>query len=388
MRLLKISALIRDTPWPCPAPIDNYLARITLKYGSAVLLLITTPSRSQTQEVQVLSSTKQCLSCEFALVHVAAIDVPDAHVSLTREGMIVRLSHNEYLVSTGRENAPLLLADSAGRIVAPLWRSEIPKSNPLLRLFPTAANNVVVVDLARGTQALIDTTLHVHERGKLQLAIQQMLFLNEDRAVAVAEIPTPDKIGLPFHLLDRTGKILRSFGLDSDSAFSAPAEHGWVLAAGGSQQFWAARVNRYELQLWNAQGRHLRTLERICSCFAPWDRSSYPPDYFRPESRLVAMQTDGLGRLWVVLRVPDKHWRRTRRVLPSGEVPPIPLGEERRVYDSLIEVIDPGTLRVLANKRFDMPLRGFAGTNLLYALGTDEHGRIRIDVWRGRFEER
>jgi hypothetical protein len=153
--------------------------------------------------------------------------------------------------------------------------------------------------------------------------------------------------------------------------------------------FWAAHLAEYQIDYWNPRGKRSRILTGTRDWFPGW------PDFFEPvvtvwlpTPNLIAVHQDPAGLLWTVSRIADAHWKPlkklTRRQLVeerSSVLPPWPPTYDPYV-DTIIEVIDPETGRLLASRRFDIDLRNQAPADILYSRRVDENGESYIDVWR------
>ncbi len=174
----------------------------------------------------------------------------------------------------------------------------------------------------------------------------------------------------PFLLVDRS--------LQPSGALGEPAAHPdslqWLLAADGTGGFWAARVNhRYELRRYDAAGQLSATLTPAAEWFPAWAPEPgvvTDPRRARPRPRLSGLTLDAQGRIWVTATVADAHWAATSR----GSAPP---GREARnlmpevsdwadYYDSVIEVVEPGSGAILASRRHSGVIGGATAAGLLW----------------------
>ena len=75
-------------------------------------------------------------------------------------------------------------------------------------------------------------------------------------------IRTGDVVGVPFHVFDRDGRRLRSFGSVAGGLTSnREIRDRRTLARADSASFWAARINQYLIERWTMDGRLLETLQ-------------------------------------------------------------------------------------------------------------------------------
>ena len=170
------------------------------------------------------------------------------------------------------------------------------------------------------------------------------------------------------HVIDRHGAVLRSF-LPRDAALGGLG-HRIVAAAG--DRVWVATMHRPTLEEWSLEGERLRTIDRDVDWFPPWDSTDVQQLRFRP--RVADLGIDAEGRLWVKTYVPLAD-RQTARSAADYD----------RVLDTILEVVDPATGALLAQRRFDEAhLKRVAGRDLWATARQDSSGYVMVDVWRAR----
>lgn len=204
-------------------------------------------------------------------------------------------------------------------------------------------------------------------------------FIRADKAAIVAQqIHSPDLIGYPLHLVGVDGRVVRSFGTETPEyradlrllleRVAAPAADGSV---------WAAAPGRYVIERWNpATGAKVSGLPVRSDWFV--ESSSYPRDNrTRPKPVIRALwERDGL--VWVLIQDADTAWK------PGEELEqPLVPALRNALSDSVLEVIDPATARVIASERFPFVLFGRPPQALLgsYAF-TPAGAPAGVDVWR------
>lgn len=188
-----------------------------------------------------------------------------------------------------------------------------------------------------------------------------------DSLLLAGEISTTEGIGLPLHLVDPDGRLVRSFGAVAparrpDQPYAttrrvAPARAGGV---------WAAHFTRYQVERWSTAGALQEEFRVATPWFAAWDT----PVEGVSRPTIVDIQEDRDGYLWVLLRLP-------REAGPDGAAP---TGGAR--FDTVMEVIDPRTAQVVASRRVEAELREFACERTSYRERTDADGFTFVEVWR------
>jgi hypothetical protein len=93
------------------------------------------------------------------------------------------------------------------------------------------------------------------------------------------------------------------------------------------------------------------------------------------EPWVVGIQATSDQRLWVVVLVPSKEWEEKWDARGSR------MGFGPEMFDSVIEVIDLDSARVVASQRVPYQVSGFTGNGLLYSYEEDEDNQPRISVF-------
>lgn len=165
--------------------------------------------------------------------------------------------------------------------------------------------------------------------------------------------------GLPLHLFDEKGNLLRSFG--SDSAVLDPRDDQRiirVLAASGDSAFWSANhVYDYRVDLFSADTRRLRSFHRTVSWFPKWSRKDFRPTTptSPPMPFLTSVREAEDGTLWIAIAIADRNWASGLSAPKRGERGTLwyDIEDWSRVYDTMIEVIDPKRNEVIVSHRID-----------------------------------
>ncbi|HEX9833957.1 MAG TPA: hypothetical protein VGA66_12925 [Mycobacterium sp.] len=197
-----------------------------------------------------------------------------------------------------------------------------------------------------------------------------------------------------FILVDPARATAREFGRSIAGArFPDSDSLQFRIVDLGSGRFAAVQQNySYQVEIWDTSGVMLRALSRDPEWFPRWSRQERLTR--DPSTSQFAMVMDayaerGGKRLWIAVRVPDKTWRPAPISMPAGQrgrairgPAPVPLASLSRAFDTVIEVLDVETGRVVMSHRFDPLLSGFMEGGLLYNRREDPSGISVIDVWR------
>lgn len=222
------------------------------------------------------------------------------------------------------------------------------------------------------------------------LLARKVLVLPDGRWVVNAAGSTPSSVGLPFHIVDSQGRVLKSFGEDPESQRSPPrfADPAEALAyAGGAMIerdlahsnggfFWSAQVLRYEMHLWKPDGTPIRKLVRDAAWFPPRTKPQTTSAGQAPQApRVASIHQDSRNRLWVAVWVADAKWRpQDPRELIKLDV----------AWDTVIEVIDLDSSTLLASTRVGGGVVSFLGDDLLVSQEEDSDGLRYLSVSRLR----
>jgi hypothetical protein len=196
-----------------------------------------------------------------------------------------------------------------------------------------------------------------------------------------------DQVGFPLHLLDGNFEITRSFGA-SDEKFDVrdQLKHARALTLAGPEQVWAAHLFEYVIELWSISGTRVGEIRRTAGWLPdlqprrPWRRGEPLPP---PRPGITSIQSDADGYVWVLGRVLDENWKPPR-------LEPVPGGAMLRAiddqpddqnYDTMIEVIDGQTGRLVASMRHAMAFNQFAGSRILVHRDQFEDGRMLISLY-------
>lgn len=192
----------------------------------------------------------------------------------------------------------------------------------------------------------------------------------------------PDRIGQPFHLVDPSGTIVRSFGSHT-GAFTPEMlqEFSRRMAPITDSTFLAAHTSRYEIELWTVQGDRLMSYCRQEDPGAWVDRGGGPPWETPPSRSIHDIAVDDRSRVWVMIRDRAADWapRECPRYGDDGRCR-FYRDEIDEFYRTTVEVLDLREARVVARAEFPGRLIGFLAPGLTYSYratdGTYEVARL------------
>jgi hypothetical protein len=147
----------------------------------------------------------------------------------------------------------------------------------------------------------------------------------------------------------------------------------WLSAARSPGRFWGWVQNRYQVDEIGLDGAVRRRFVRKIRWFEPWTASA-PALVPMPRVATVREGTD--GRLWIIIHVPDSRWDAT-----NGPSDIKAAKDYNDLYDSIIEILDPASGKLVVSQRFPEMLWSVSD-GLIASLRDDQDGRVLIDLWK------
>lgn len=237
------------------------------------------------------------------------------------------------------------------------------------RLRVMRGDSLEVVDFGNLRITTLDPSLEVSHTRPVGPPGHGIAFLRDGRHVIAGTVSTSMSIGLPIHVVNRSGKIVRSFGAEPPIEAIGNAYRMWrSVAPAGDGAVWSAHLLRYVIERWDTAGRLTDRLERDVSWFAPQSDYGFHPDASRePTPGMPFIYSDRSGLLWTTIDVPDRAWESafTRGNDLYGR-PADVVDDFNNYWDSVVEVIDPVKNRVVGHARLDARVLGFAGDGLVF----------------------
>lgn len=182
---------------------------------------------------------------------------------------------------------------------------------------------------------------------------------------------------LPLLLLDASGGTIHEFG-SADTLHSGPLAPRW-LALGADGSFWSMPTHfRWRLEHWDSNGTALRAIERRPDWFIPYVRDVPPDASHPPEPAIRGLWLGPAGRLWVLGEAADQAWRTglTGHGPGSAEV----IGDPDKVFDTIIECLDPQSGATIAESRLDPSYRSAVGPGVVMRVRQTPSGWKKIDL--------
>lgn len=249
-------------------------------------------------------------------------------------------------------------------------------------LHASRGDSLYVFDRSNVRLTLLSPSLEVVRMGRFHGTATDAVTLTSGRLVVSARIPTPESVGLPLHLLDSDESVKRSFGSErefyrSDMVFSIQRR----LTPAADDRFWAGHRTAYVLELWDANGTKHQTLQRTVDWFRPYLRTLQTTEQQPPQPSMNSVHLDKNGLLWVIVQIADQDYTRAIERVSTPEGLGTRFLDVHKVYDTVMEVIDPSSGRLVATQRFDADYGAFVADNLAVSLSEDEHGLLYMHLW-------
>lgn len=249
------------------------------------------------------------------------------------------------------------------------------------------SDTLFVLDRANGRLSVFDPAYRFVRSAPIPVGAHALVAL-PGLLVVNAAVPDVDRIGFPLHAFDRVGNVVEFLELDRPTVLPHQEDPLLrALAPSGSGHLWSATMfGPHRLERVDSRGRVVRVLE-LSGRWLP-RRNLFRPSLPRgqPYSSVAAIREDAVGRLWVVLRVPDPRWRsglQWPRDSPDRERSGTPVVVDyHRVFDCIVAVIDPATAKVLATRRSDRYCEAMPAAGLLATVREDGDGAQLIEIAR------
>ena len=215
------------------------------------------------------------------------------------------------------------------------------------------------------------------------------LVMPDGSLLVAAQIRRGETIGYPMHVVDREGRVVRSFGTD-EPQYSPDLNHILTreVALGQDGKIWAMAPARYLLERWDpSTGEQLQSTRIPSDWF--WFRESIEPyidGTVRPPPLVEGLWEDEDGLVWIIVHDAAADWAPPPPPR-TNEEEPFDLQEHDRLFDSVIEVVDPGSGRVLASRRFSETLWYRPPSRILVSPVDTILTIVAYDVWKPTLQQ-
>lgn len=223
-------------------------------------------------------------------------------------------------------------------------------------LFADGADSLFVFDAGNARYTVFDERLRPVRSARLATQnLTAALRLGGGPLLLAGQVHAEGTAGYPLHVVEPDGTVSRSFGIGEP--LSGPDTHGKLfrrIARSADGRLWSAHLLEYLLEVWTPAGELEAVLLRDAPWFPPAETSTAITATVAPQPMLTSLVEDEAGLLWVTVRIPDRDWRRgLGETVDTPEGASARRGDHQQLFDTVVEVIDPATLRVVRTARFD-----------------------------------
>ena len=322
--------------------------------------------------------------CRIELEHITRItDADDPGILPTQIAWLQETEAGTFVSANGTQIAEF---GPDGRLDGVIGRAgQGPgEFEQLHTLIPGSGDTLFAPDLGQGRITMFgpDRVL----AGTLPMPFGLLDLVMPDGSFLVAsQIRRSETIGYPMHVVDREGRVVRSFGTD-EPQYRPDLNHILTrkVALGQDGTVWAMAPARYLLERWDpSTGERLQST-RIRSDWFSESNEPYTDETVRPSPLVEGLWEDEDGRVWTIVQDADVDWEPPPR---ANEHRPVERQEWERTYDWVIEVVDPGSGRVLASRRFGETLWYRPPSRILVSPVDTILTTVAYDVWKTTLQQ-
>jgi len=349
------------------------------------------------QQVTQVDATPICAECRIKFDTIAVVGslADSVLISDTWSGGVLVLENGHVVVGGSPMGAPTLVFEPGGSLVRsiPATGDGPGELRTVLGVTPFPDDRILAV---QGDRVSVLDRL-----GVVEFEARGIFRSNTVRASPEGRVLDPfgtsiDGREVRFRLFDDSLRLERAFGTppshDSECSNCRSGSVSWVPDA--PDTFWTTRMNRHELQLWNARGDHLRTVQiEGADWFEPWAEQQLRRDLSqRPQPQIRGVQAVSGGLVWVMGATAAEAWEPMDRTMPRSRPVGEPLPPEVEEYfsnyhDFVLQLVNPMSGVVVAEERFsDDGLFMLPQPGLFRLRRQDEYGVVTLYILRARLE--
>jgi len=344
----------------------------------------TLPAPAAAQRTTKVIADPDCSNCTIELTRSFTIGGIDDSSQLAQPNGAALNSKGELLLSHIAAPNQVFVYDNAGRF---------------LRAIGRAGNGPGEFRLVRSLRIGRGDTLYVFDNGVPRISVfdnthtfvraipallnsNDFIRLQSGEFVMNAIRRTPKEVGYPLHMVDSSG-ITRSFGTQKPEFRRDLASLlNRRLAVGSDGALWAAHETAYQIEMLDSSGRVTQRFVRDVDWFEPHASSPRIEADKPPAPRIHDFRVDENGFLWVLIRVADPKWKDALK--PQGRLQGrtyLGYTTPDAYFDSIVEVIDPRTGKLVASGRSPEAILFLLGHGA--ALSYRESDSVPyVDFWR------
>jgi hypothetical protein len=329
--------------------------------------------------VVVIPDSLVCPECSIAMTEIALLGGPEDPASpredaVGRGCMVGQLSDGSFVSSAAVGGGGLFFYASSGELQRVVGRRGAGPGEfgEIVRLAVGVGDSLYVMDDSQSRMQVLAPDDRVVRTFQVPGRFRDFAILSDGRMVFHS---TPfQQEDLLYHLLLADGTTEAAFGTTSLEEVDLETR---LVVPGSQGSFWTASIWSYEIRRFQGVEETGAPLEREAQWFPPDAglKMDYEAIYetIPPPPILDIVHEDDAGRLWTAVLVPDPGWERGIPFEPRYDW-------FRRTFDTVFEVLDPETARVLARSTHDSRYGKVCGSSLLYQVIEMEDGDTRIRV--------
>jgi len=275
--------------------------------------------------------------------------------------------------------------DSTGRFLQEIGRKG---SGPAEFVYPMTVNvdthdRLILWDVEGMRESVFDQDLHF-TRSYIQRSATLFALPDGRHIASFSALDASDKPA-PLSVFDSVGARVRSFGA---SNVVPPDGDAWrgnrVVGPGANGTVWVSRTDMYRLERWDTSGRLLQTFVRAAAWFPLIARRANWVTGDEPTPIVRAIREDRSGHLMLLVSVAAPDWRSAlgKPRLAPGKPAAYPERIDARVFDTMLDVIDTKTGKLVSSQRLRGLYKFFLADDLVASYRQDNDGNPFIDVWR------
>jgi hypothetical protein len=351
-------------------------------------LFVALPNTVPAQTVLPLQACGACSIRFERLVVLPSRDLPEglasAPTSISVDG------EGRYYITQYQEGTSILVFHSDGRFARRIGaKGDGPGEFRRIATAAIRGDSLFVLDMGLRRLSVLTLDGNYIRGVPVQLfEATSMVFRDTHTLIVAGGYPTVNRVGLPLHEIDlSTGEIRNSFGATNPVVRPfAPWLTSRAIAMDGEGRIWGGKNNAYELELWDANHQRVHHFRRDLAWFAPWiERPVGTAD--PPPPWLMALAIiDGRYVLTAIVRPAPNYTERLGPQIRRGDKAMYDRTRYRLLKDTVLEVVDVDTRRVVARGLMDDYIVGFIpGTTIAYAYDVVE-GTPQVTLLRIHFE--
>ena len=359
--------------------------------GLALVVALVAAAPSRGQAPKPIDARPSCPACDLVVEKVIRLDDPAADIDASAGNLstIERDSRGRWWVVNygGRHN--VLVFDAQGKLLKKIGRKGAGPGEfeHLGTLAIGAGDTVHAIDFGQARRSVISpTTLTIVRSTPWPALAMNPIVLPEGSAI-ISSSSVGKGFAYLLHRIDGRGELAASFDTNMHSANRQMRQ--WLslrMAAGANADiFTVPRTLGYTIERWSADAKPLGAWERKVDWFPQFvpptrydARDGFPPEMF-------AIWVDS-GLVYVAAHVTQPDFKKATREAQVENGRAWIVDDYQKYWDTVIEVFDPATSRLVASKRFDRFFAWQAGKGHLYIKGDDPEDYL--EVWRVRLVKR